>query len=205
MNINPEAAADEYRERVIRPYRDRVPEEEIQALTEQLAGQCAVEVAAFDEFARLVAEPSLTAFYDHVIFDTAPTGHTLRLLSLPSVWSGYIQTSPQGASCPGPLAGLEARQEEYAATVRALADPARTALVLVSRPEDGALREAARAGTEVATLGMHNQQLLINAVLTHPLPGDAGPRGAPGTRSVGPLDCYMPGARVPVSVVSAAA
>lgn len=177
MNISPEAAADEYRERVIGPYRGQVPEAEIRALTEQLAGQCTVEVGAFDEFARLLAEPGLTAPYDHVIFDTAPTGHTLRLLSLPSAWSGYLQTSPQGASCLGPLAGLEAKQEEYAATVRALADPARTTLVLVSRPEHGALREAARAGTELAGLGICNQQLVINAVLEHPLPGDAVAEG----------------------------
>ena len=177
MNISPEAAAAEYRERVIAPYRGRVPDEEIRAITEQLAGQCTMEIAAFDEFARLLAEPGRTASWDHVIFDTAPTGHTLRLLSLPSAWSGYIETSQRGASCLGPLAGLEARREESAATVRALADPARTTLALVTHPERGALAEAARAGAEMARLGIDKQRLVVNAVLTHPLPGDAVAEG----------------------------
>ena len=172
MNIDPASAAAAYRERVIGPYRGRVPEQEFQAIAEQLSGQCTVEIAAFDEFARLLGRPELTAAYDHVIFDTAPTGHTLRLLSLPSAWSGYIETSPRGASCLGPLAGLEDRREEYRATVGSLADPARTTLVLVARPEPGALAEAARAGAELAGLGVRNQRLVINAVLAAPLPGD---------------------------------
>jgi arsenite/tail-anchored protein-transporting ATPase len=173
MNINPETAAADYREQVIGPYRGLVPEKEIQAITEQLAGQRTVEIAAFDEFARLLAQPSLTDPYDHVIFDTAPTGHTLRLLSLPSAWAGYLQTSPRGASCLGPLAGLEAKRGEYAVAVHTLADAGRTTLVLVARPEPAALREAARAGTELARLGIENQRLVVNAVLADPLPGDA--------------------------------
>jgi len=173
MNIDPESAANAYRERVIAPYTGRVPNEELRAITEQLSGQCTVEVAAFDEFARLLAEPKLTSDYDHVVFDTAPTGHTLRLLSLPSAWSGYLQTSTTGASCLGPRGGLQARREEYTATVQALADPSRTTLVLVARAEPGALIEAAQAGVELAHLGIQNQRLLVNAVLTHPLEGDA--------------------------------
>jgi arsenite-transporting ATPase len=172
MNIDPESAASAYRERVIAPYRGRVPSDELRAITEQLSGQCTMEVAAFDEFARLLSEPNLTSDYDHVVFDTAPTGHTLRLLSLPSAWSGYLATSTAGASCLGPLGGLEARREEYTATVQALADPVRTTLVLVARAEFGALAEAARAGAELARLGIQNQRLLVNAVLTRPLQGD---------------------------------
>jgi arsenite-transporting ATPase len=172
MDIDPESAAAAYRERVIGPYRGRVPEEELRAITEQLSGQCTVEISAFDEFARLLARPELTAAYDHVIFDTAPTGHTLRLLSLPTAWSGYIESTPRGASCLGPLGGLEDRREEYRATVEALADPTRTTLVLVSRPEVGALGEAGRAGDELAALGIDNQLLVVNAVLTSTLPGD---------------------------------
>ena len=111
-------------------------------MEEQLSGACTTEIAAFDEFAKLIGDPSATEGYDHVIFDTAPTGHTLRLLSLPQAWSGFIATSTHGASCLGPLAGLEAEREIYAATAQSLADPVKSTLALVSRPERAALSEA---------------------------------------------------------------
>ena len=133
-------------------------------MEEQLSGACTVEIAAFNEFTSLLANPAVVSRYDHIIFDTAPTGHTLRLLSLPSAWSGFIETNTTGASCLGPLAGLEAQREEYAATVRVLGDSSRTTVVLVSRPDESALREAARAGGELAALGIRNQQIIINGV-----------------------------------------
>lgn len=164
LNIDPHEAANTYRARVLAPYQEVLPGDELRALEEQLSGACTVEIAAFDEFTRLLADPKETAQFDHIVFDTAPTGHTLRLLSLPSAWSGFIETNSRGASCLGPLAGLEAQQARYVATVGALADPGRTTLVLVSRAENGALREAARAGEELANLGITNQLLLINGV-----------------------------------------
>lgn len=175
MNLDPQQAATAYRERVIGPYRGTVAPEELRAIEEQLAGQCTVEVAAFDEFAHLLADPTLTEGFDHVVFDTAPTGHTLRLLQLPTAWSTYIEDNPQGvggASCLGPLGGLETKREEYEATVAALADVRRTTLVLVARAERGALREGARAGQELTALGIGNQHLVVNGILTAPLAGD---------------------------------
>jgi arsenite/tail-anchored protein-transporting ATPase len=173
MDSDPVAAADAYRERVLGPFRGTVPDEEVAALAEQLSGQCTVEVAAFDEFSGLLATPEATARYDHVIFDTAPTGHTLRLLELPAAWSTFIDANPEGASCLGPLSALGEKRSLYRRTVEALGDDARTTVVLVARPEPGAIHEAARAGAELAAQGVSNQRLILNGVLASPDPDDA--------------------------------
>ena len=165
-NLDPEQAAVAFKERAVGPYRGILPEAAITSMEEQLSGACTVEIAAFNEFTAVLASPQETAGFDHVIFDTAPTGHTLRLLTLPSAWSGYVDEHPSGASCLGPLAGLDQRREQYAATVRILSDPALTTLVLVSRAEESALREAARASGELAALGVGNQRLVINGLLS---------------------------------------
>ena len=164
MNINPEQAALDYRERTVAPYRGVLPDQEIAALEERLSGACTVEIAAFDEFALLIGDPTTSAAYDHVIFDTAPTGHTLRLLELPAAWTGFLQVAPGDVSCLGPLSGLKAARERYEATVRALSDPSSTAVVLVARPDRVALIEAARTSGELRQQGLSNQQLVINGV-----------------------------------------
>ena len=164
MNINPEQAALDYRERTVAPYRGVLPDQEVALLQERLSGACTVEVAAFDEFALLLSDPEKTRGYDHVIFDTAPTGHTLRLLELPAAWTGFLEAAPGDVSCLGPLSGLKAARERYKTTVRALSDPAATVLVLVARPDRVALMEAARTSDELRAQGLTNQQLVINAV-----------------------------------------
>lgn len=141
-------------------------------MEEQLSGACTVEIAAFDEFARLIGEPTYTRDFDHVIFDTALTGHTLRLLSLPSAWEGFLDTSAHGASCLGPLVGLQEQKALYHAAVQALSDPTQTQLLLVSRPEQAALTEAARASGELAELGIQNQILLLNGMFRAQDPND---------------------------------
>ncbi len=173
LNIDPEEAARDYRERMVGPYRDALPPAAIASMEEQFSGACTVEIAAFDEFAKLLGDPDTTGDFDHVIFDTAPTGHTLRLLTLPSAWSEFIASSTGGASCLGPLAGLERQKALYAATVAQLADPARTVVVLVTRPESSALREAERTRGELAELGVGNLRLAINGVFAAERPGDA--------------------------------
>lgn len=162
LNVDPEQAAAAYREKVIGPYRGVLPEAAIASMEEQLAGACTVEIAAFDEFSKLIGTPDATEGFDHVVFDTAPTGHTLRLLSLPTAWTGFIENASAGTSCLGPLQGLVEQRALYAAAVAALADGERTTLVLVSRPEVSALDEAAVTSAELAELGITNQQLVVN-------------------------------------------
>jgi arsenite-transporting ATPase len=164
INIDPEAAARAYRDRVVGPYRGKLPDSAIASIEEQLSGACTVEIAAFDEFAKLLGRPAATESFDHVIFDTAPTGHTLRLLSLPAAWTGYLKENPGAASCLGPLGGLQGQRDLYEATVRSLSDEKATTLVLVTRPEVSAIREASRTSGELAALGITNQRLVINGV-----------------------------------------
>ena len=172
LNIDPEAAAAAYRDRTVAPYRGVLPDAAIRSIEEQLSGACTVEIAAFNEFTHLVANRSRIADYDYILFDTAPTGHTLRLLTLPSAWTGFIETNVHGASCLGPLSGLDAQRQQYQDTVQALADAAQTTLVLVSKPETSALQEAARASRELADLGVRNQRLILNGVFTNDSPTD---------------------------------
>jgi len=164
MNIDPETAAREYRERMVGPYRGVLPDAAVTSMEEQFSGSCTLEIAAFDEFAKLLGDPDSTSAFDHVIFDTAPTGHTLRLLTLPSAWSGFMDTNTSGTSCLGPLAGLQAQQAIYKQTVLALGDPKLTTLVLVARPEASAFREASRTSQELKNLAVNNQHLIINGM-----------------------------------------
>jgi len=164
LNIDPEAAALAYRERVVGPYRGVLPPAAVQSIEEQLSGACTVEIAAFDEFSKLLGDPASTADFDHVVFDTAPTGHTLRLLELPAAWTGFLETNVGGTSCLGPLAGLKAQQAIYDASRAALIDCTRTALVLVARTEHAALKEAERTHHELAELGVQRQELVVNGV-----------------------------------------
>jgi len=164
-NLNPEEAAREYRESVIAPYRGKLPNSVIINMEEQLSGSCTVEIAAFDQFSNFITDKTTENKYDYIIFDTAPTGHTLRMLQLPSAWSNFISESTHGASCLGQLSGLEAKKSIYKDAVLNLADKDKTTLVLVSRPEETPLAEAERSSLELSDLGINNQLLIINGVL----------------------------------------
>ena len=165
LEIDPEAAARKYRDRVVGPVRGVLPEAVVKSIEEQLSGACTTEIAAFDEFTALLTDPALASAYDHIVFDTAPTGHTIRLLQLPGTWSDFLVEGKGDASCLGPLAGLEKQRDQYRAAVEALSDPARTRLVLVARAQQSTLREAARTQEELAVIGLKQQFLVINGTL----------------------------------------
>ncbi len=164
-NFNPEEAAAEYKESVIGPYRGKLPETVLKNMEEQLSGSCTVEIASFNEFSAFITDEKAAAEDDHIIFDTAPTGHTLRMLQLPSAWTNFISESSHGASCLGQLSGLEDKKDIYKKAVDNLADREKTTLILVSRPEASTVLEAERASIELQDIGINNQLLIINGVL----------------------------------------
>lgn len=166
LNIDPRAAAAAYRARAIDPYRGVLPDAVLETMEEQLSGACTLEIAAFDAFTELLVDSSATAGFDRIIFDTAPTGHTLRLLSLPRAWTGFVAENTTGSSCLGPLAALEKQTQMYARAVAVLSDESQTRLVLVTRPDGAALKEAARTSAELLALGITNQHLVINGLFT---------------------------------------
>lgn len=170
-NLDPIQAAAEYREGVLSPYRGLMPASVIANMEEQLSGSCTIEIAAFNEFSHFITDESKKNEYDHILFDTAPTGHTLRMLQLPSAWSSFISESTHGASCLGQLSGLEGKKTVYKNAVTTLSDGNMTTLVLVTRPEETPIKEADRASYELSELGVQNQLLVINGVLSEPTDG----------------------------------
>lgn len=164
-NLDPMQAAAEYRESVVAPYRGKLPDAVLNNMEEQLSGSCTVEIAAFNEFSNFITNKEMEQKYDHILFDTAPTGHTLRMLQLPSAWSNFISENTHGASCLGQLSGLESKKEMYKTAVETLADGKQTTLILVTRPETAPLKEVERASHELAELGVLNQSMVINGVL----------------------------------------
>lgn len=172
LEINPEQAASAYRERIVGPVRGLLPDVEVALIEEQLSGACTTEIASFNEFTALLTDDDALHGFDHVVFDTAPTGHTIRLLQLPSSWTAFLDDGKGDASCLGPLAGLDRQRAVYAEAVSALADPDRTRLVLVTRAQRAAVDEVERTHAELAALGLRRQHLVVNAVMPDPTSGD---------------------------------
>ncbi|MDA8390510.1 MAG: arsenical pump-driving ATPase [Gammaproteobacteria bacterium] len=165
LEIDPQAAAQTYRNRILDPVRESLPKTVVDRIEEQLSGACTTEIAAFDEFTSLLADSTLNRDFDHIVFDTAPTGHTIRLLQLPGAWSGFLESGPGDTSCLGPLAGLDKQRAQYKAAVNTLGDPEQTRFVLVARAQHAALMEVARTCDELVAIGLAQHHLVINGLL----------------------------------------
>lgn len=167
-NFDPITAAEEYKESIVGPYRGILPDSALVNMEEQLSGSCTVEIAAFNEFANFLTDKEVAEQFDYVIFDTAPTGHTLRMLQLPSAWNNYLDENTTGVSCLGQLSGLGDKKEIYEKAVETLTNATQTSLILVTRPQKAPLIEAERASEELLKLGIKNQLLVVNGLLNNP-------------------------------------
>jgi len=167
MEIDPDRATQEYIDRALAPIRAAFPPQLVHVMEEQMSGPCTAEVAAFDRFTDFIVADTQGAGYDLVIFDTAPTGHTLRLLELPAEWSESIQTASQGSgqTCIGPAAAIQDAKHKYERVVAALRDPLATDFVFVLHPEAIAIRETRRAIGELGKLGVQTFQLIVNGII----------------------------------------
>lgn len=174
LEVDPMAAAQAYRDRVLDPVRELMPADVVSSIEEQLSGSCTTEIAAFDEFTGLLTNHELREKFDHIVFDTAPTGHTIRMLELPGAWSGYLEANPDAAANLGPLVGLEKQQHQYSDAVKALSDAALTRLVLVARAQASTLKEVSHTHDELSAIGLQHQHLAINGVLP-PIAGENDP------------------------------
>ncbi|MGL4522185.1 MAG: TRC40/GET3/ArsA family transport-energizing ATPase, partial [Bacilli bacterium] len=163
-NFNPNDAVADYIETAVGPYRGKLPTEVIASMEEQLMGSCTMEIAAFNEFTSVLTNNENDG-YDHIIFDTAPTGHTLRLLSLPGAWNDFLGDNPSGASCLGPLSTRNDVKDMYYEAVQRLCDAKLTTVFVITRPENAALKETIRASKELHAIGMSNQQFVVNGML----------------------------------------
>jgi arsenite/tail-anchored protein-transporting ATPase len=169
MEINPDKATEEYRERILQPMREVMPDNVMIVLEEQFNSPCTTEIASFDRFVDFMTNDASDngTPYDVVIFDTAPTGHTIRLLELPVNWSKHIEESAQGSgnTCIGPVASIQENKKKYDEATRLLGDSKRTRFIFVLQPEETSLYETRRASNELKTIGVHNIELIVNGIL----------------------------------------
>ncbi|MDK9756857.1 arsenical pump-driving ATPase [Vibrio sp. D173a] len=172
MEIDPQAAAQKYRERIVGPIRGKLPELVVKSIEEQLSGACTTEVAAFDEFTGLLTDEYLSVDFDHIVFDTAPTGHTIRLLQLPGAWNEFLEHGQGDASCLGPLAGLEKQRIKYANAIDVLSNENKTRLILVARAQSATIKEAAKTHLELSDIGLKGQHLVLNGLFPAEQSGD---------------------------------
>ncbi|HHC9187420.1 TPA: TRC40/GET3/ArsA family transport-energizing ATPase, partial [Staphylococcus aureus] len=161
-NFDPIAAADDYKSQSIEPYKGILPEDVLSEMEEQLSGSCTVEVASFNEFTNFLSDETLEQEFDFIIFDTAPTGHTLRMLELPSAWTNYLNTTSNEASCLGQLSGLNENRDKYNLALEKLCNQKDTTMILVARPNQSSIYEIQRAQQELQQLSISKFKIVIN-------------------------------------------
>lgn len=161
-NFDPIAAAEDYKAQSIEPYEGILPEDVLSEMKEQLSGSCTVEVAAFNEFTNFLSDKTLEQEFDFIIFDTAPTGHTLRMLELPSAWTDYLNTTSNDASCLGQLSGLDENRDKYNSALEKLRNQDDTTMMLVARPSHSSIYEIQRAQQELQQLSISKFKVIIN-------------------------------------------
>ena len=163
MEIDPDKASEEYKARSLEPMRDLFDDEMLKIADEQLSGPCTVEMASFDKFIDFMEDES----YDIIVFDTAPTGHTIRLLELPVDWSKHIEESSKGSgqTCLGPVALIQDSKKKYDDAVLKLRDTKKTDFIFVLQPEQTSIEETIRSSNELNGIGILTTKLIVNGFI----------------------------------------
>lgn len=168
MEIDPDKSTQEYINKAMEPIRAAFPPQIVQVMEEQMSGPCTAEVAAFDRFTDFLEAPTVDeTVFDVIIFDTAPTGHTIRLLELPAEWSQSIDAASAGSgqTCLGPAAAIQEAKHKYERALAAMRDAKQTVFVFVLHPEAISIKESQRAINELSKLGISNYRLIINNII----------------------------------------
>lgn len=155
--IGQKEALHEYRERILGALKD-CDESARRSVEEDLNSPCAEEMAALEKFIAYF-EPK---GYDVIVFDTAPTGHTLRLLELPADWKGLIDlgTLTQQTSGESPA--------RYVNVIETMRDRTRTSFAFVMYPEYTPIIEAWRAAQDLKSqVGVEVAFVAANYLLSY--------------------------------------
>ena len=139
------------------------------------------EAAAFDKFLQYMT----TDEYDVVVFDTAPTGHTLRLLSFPEMMDSWVGKMIKVRRQIGSMAkafknimpfmgdeeeedkaleDMEATKKQIRIAREVMADPERTSFKMVVIPEEMSIYESERAMEALEKNNMHTDAVIVNQI-----------------------------------------
>ncbi len=158
--VDAKAAAVAYTDRIIADAvaRGRSPHA-VAAMREELDSPCTEEMAAFDQFIELASRDT----FDVTVFDTAPTGHTLRLLELPIDWSRQIDVKVFASV--DTAAADDVAKASFSRVIEMMRDPAKSTFAFVMYPESTPIVEAGRAISELGSLGIPLGLVVANMVL----------------------------------------
>ncbi len=183
MEVDPDRESKRYIEGVKDNLQGLVKSKMVEEVHRQIdmasASPGADEAALFDRLISIILEEADE--FDKIIFDTAPTGHTIRLLTLPelmSVWidgmlerrkkinDNYTELLNDGEPIDDPIYEiLQKRKEKFSAVRKIILDEKQTGFIFVLIPERLPILETQQAIKQLDKYHLHIKTLIVNKVL----------------------------------------